>query len=162
MIGTLPSKNLSLLKSLLGKKITSVKRQLLKGDMVLSDFEQNADGPVQFLVNNDTTLHFIAETEMFSIGVVFGEIPRYGECYAQLDVSNNTFWCDRVGQKMTQLTLLKASDWSENYPSEFGIEILFNNGKRVFLEYIDDEKHPDMIRVANDYTGKPCINEFIK
>jgi len=162
MINTLPSQNLSLLKILLGKKITSVKRQLFKNDMDLSDFEQNADGPVEFIVDDNSAIHFVAETERFSIGIVSGEMLRYGDSYVLTDVSNNSFWDDRIGQKITRLTLLKASDWSEDYPSEFGIIISFNNGKNVLIEYIDDEEHPDMIKVASNYTGRPCITNLIK
>lgn len=162
MINTLPSRNLSLLKTLLGKKITLVKRQLFKDDMDLADFEQNADGPVEFIVDGHSTIHFVAETEKFSIGIVSGEMLCYGDSYVLTDVSNNSFWADRIGQKITRLSLFKASDWSKDYPSEFGIEISFNNGKKVLIEYVDDEEHPDMIKVASNYTGQPCIINLIE
>ncbi len=162
MRNTLPSQNSSLLKNLLGKKITSVRRQLFKNDMDLADYEQNADGPVQFIVNDNSTLHFVADTEQFSIGVVSGEMPRYGDSYELTDVSDNVFWGERIGEKIIQLTLLRSSDWSEDYPSEFGLEILFKNGKSVLIEYKDEEDFPDMIRVADHCTEQRCITQIVE
>ena len=161
MDNTLPSQNSGLLKNLLGKKVVSIKRQLFQSDMDLADFEQNADGPVELTISDNSVIHFIADTEVFSIGVVPGEMPRYGDSYNLKDLSGNIFWVDRVGQEITQLMLFKSSDYSDDYPSEFGIEISFVNGKKVLIEYKDEEDYPDMIRVADHYSDQPCINELI-
>lgn len=157
MSNTLPSQNLNLLNAILSKRITSVKRQLFKGDMDLTDYEQNADGPVQFTIGDSPAIHFFADTETFSVGVASGEMPRYGDSYELTDVSNNSFWGSRIGQKITQVILLKYKGWSEDYPCEFGVEISFANGRKVLIEYKDEENYPDMIKVADHYTGQPCI-----
>ena len=161
MDNTLPSQNSKLLKNLLGKKVVLVKRQLFKSDMDLADFEQNADGPVELTISDDSVLHFVADTEGFSIGVVPGEMPHYGDSYNLRNLSGNVFWGDRVDQEITQLTLFKSSDYSDDYPSEFGLEISFINGKKVLIEYKDEEDYPDMIRVVDHYSGRSCINELI-
>lgn len=153
MKNTLPSQNLELLKSFLGKKIATVKRQLFKGDMDFDEYEQSADGPVEFRFHDNTLVHFIAETELFSIGVIAGNMPRYGDSYVLHDVSDNPFWQDRVNQEICQVVVMKASGWSDDYPSEFGVEFLFKNGKQVQIEYLDEENYPDMIKVSGRYTN---------
>lgn len=153
----LPSQNIDLLKTLLGKKITSVKRQIFKDDMDMEAYQQNADGPIEFRLDDNTMVHFISETETFSIGVVSGEMPRYGNSYLLVDVSDSPFWHDRIRQEISQIVYLKSSEWSEDYPSEFGVEIVFANGKKILIEYLDEENYPDMMRVADQYVGKPCI-----
>lgn len=152
---TLPSQNIELLRSFLGKKIVSVKRQLFKDDMYLEEYEQNADGPIELSFNDGTVAHFVAKIETYSVGVLAGGMPRYGSSYAQFDVSNNIFWRDRVDQQIRQVAILRASDWSEDYPSEFGIDILFENGSTVLIECLDEQECPDMIKVAEKYTGWP-------
>lgn len=161
MNNTFPSKNFELLKNLLGKKVVSVKRQLFKNDMDLIDFEQNADGPIELTINDDSVIHFIAVTESFSVGVVRGEMQRYGDSYELKDLTGNIFWSDRIGQEITRLRLFKSSDYSDDYPSEFGIEISFSNGEKVLIEYKDEEDYPDMIIVADHYSGQPCIKQLI-
>lgn len=157
MSNTIPSQNMSLFMALLGKRITSVKRQLFKYDMDLPEYEQNADGPIQFITDDGSIVHFIADTETFSIGIASGEMPRYGDSYELKDVSSNSFWGGRIGQDIKQIILLKSKDWSEDYPCEFGVEISFANGTKVLIEYIDEEDYPDMIKVADHYTDQPCI-----
>lgn len=162
MSSTLPSKNIEVLKSLLSKKIISVKRQLFKDDMDLDEYQQNADGPIEFRFDDNTVVHFFANTEMFSVGVIAEAMPNYGDSYEYLDVSKNPFWSVRVNQEISKITFLKSSNWSEGYPSEFGIEILFGNGKKVLIEYLDEEEYPDMIKLAEHYTGQNCIISCLK
>lgn len=159
MTNTLPSKNSNLLKSLLGKRIVSVKRQIFKDDMDLNDWQQNADGPIEFQFDNDMVIHFIVKTELDSIGVIVGKMPRYGDSYLPIDVSNNSFWFARVGHEIIRLTLLKSPEWSGDYPSEFGVEVLFSNGKKALVEYLNELDHPDMVRVSEGYSGLPCITQ---
>lgn len=157
MNDTLPSQNLRLLRKLLGKRIISVKRQLFKSDMDLPDYEQNADGPVEFTISDNLAIHFVADTEALSVGVASGVMPLYGDSYELADVSNNSFWGERVGQETTQITILRSTDWSKDYPCEFGVEILFANGKKALIEYKDEEDYPDMIKVTGSYAGRPCV-----
>ncbi len=157
MINILPSQNLNLLKSFIGKRIVSVQRQLFKDDLDLDDWEQSADGPIELTIEDDSSLHFFAKTEMFSMGLAAGKMPQYGDSYVLKNISNNSFWSNRVGQKIVKVKVLKASDSSEDYPSEFGLEILFSNGEKVLIEYLNDQEHLDMIRVSNSYLGPCCI-----
>ena len=161
MNNTRPLQSLMLLKNLFGKEIISVKRQLFKGDMDLPDYEQNADGPIEFTTSDNLAIHFVADTEDYSVGIATGEMPLYGDSYELVDVSSNYFWSERVGQKITQVTLLKSTDCSNDYPCEFGIEISFANGKKVLIEYKDEEDNPDMIKVAESYTGRSCVMQQI-
>ena len=161
MNSALPLQNIELLNSFLGKKISVVKRQLFKDDMDLDEYEQNADGPVELTFDDKTVVHFVAETETLSIGVIGGCMPRYGANYALTTISNNSFWCDRTEQKIVRIVVLKSCHWSEDYPSEFGIEIWFENGKKVLIEYLNEEDFPDMIKVAEQYEGQPCLSQII-
>jgi len=161
MTSRLPLHNSAILKSLLGKKIVSVKRQLFQGDMDLPEYEQNADGPVELKFSDGAVMHFIADTEKISIGIVLGEMPIYGDSYVFQDLSTNVFWLGRIDQEITKFTLFKSSDYSYEYPSEFGIEISFSDGKRALIEYKDEEDYPDMVVVADHYSGKACIKQSI-
>ena len=154
---SIPSRNPELLKKLLGKKIVSVKRQLFEGDMDLFDFEQSADGPIELTINDVSKIHFFAKTEAASVGVASGGMNHYGDSYEQRDVSNNTFWAERLGQEIKQILLLKTTDSSEECPGEFGVELFFSSGVGVLIEYRDEENYPDMIRVSESYSGQPCI-----
>ena len=161
MNNTLPSRSLRSLKNLLNKRLVSVKRQLFRGDMDFPDYEQNADGPIEFTISDGLAIHFVANTEAYSVGIASGEMPPYGNSYDLMDVSSNSFWSERVGQKITQVTILKSTDCSDDYPCEFGIAISFANGKKVLIEYMDEEEHPDMIKVAGKYTGRPCVRQQV-
>ena len=156
MGNTLPSQNLTLLKSLLGKEIVKVKRQLFDNDLDLEDYEQNADGPIEITTNDGLVMHFIADTERCSIGVVPGEMPRYGDSYSQRDVSTNSFWGDRIGKKISQVILCQHSDFSEYIPSEYGVEISLINGQLARFEYINEIDNPDTIRVTDQHIGQHC------
>lgn len=63
MNNSLPSQNLDCLRSLIGKKIVSVRRQIFKDDMDLPEFEQKGDGPVELVISDGSSLHFIWQTE---------------------------------------------------------------------------------------------------
>ena len=159
---TYPSYNAELLKLLLGKKIVSVKRQLFTDDKFEDDYEQDADGPIELTFDDKIVIHFIAETEITSVGIVSGSMPKYRDSYEMADVTGNSFWQERVGQEIKQISYLKAISGSESYPYEFGVELLFRNGKKVLFEYLDDEEHLDMIRVADQYRGEdPYITQLI-
>ncbi len=53
----LPSKNIELLKSLIGQKIIKVSRQLFKNDMNCENYEQLADGSVELVFDNNRREH---------------------------------------------------------------------------------------------------------
>ena len=151
----LPSKNIKLLKRLLGKKIVRVSRQLFRDDMAYEDYEQAADGPVQFSFDDGTTIHVVALTEQISVGIAKGEMDVYGDSYFYADVTDNDFWKPRLNQAICHISLLQLEDADARYPGEVAIEFEFQNGKKAVMEYLNDEECPDMIRVAARYDGPP-------
>ncbi|ELS01074.1 hypothetical protein Xen7305DRAFT_00007750 [Xenococcus sp. PCC 7305] len=158
---TLPSTNIDLLKSLIGKKIVKVRRQIIKNEMRLENFEQEADGPVELTFDDDKVISFIDWTEPISVGVADGEMTIYGGGYFLMELTNNSFWQQRIGQKIVQVTILKILTPSPNFPGEFGIEIEFENNKKVSIEYIDDSECPDIIKVLEKYDELPCNKQIL-
>lgn len=162
MYKELLSKNIHFLKSLIGKKIVLVRRQLFEDDLNLDDYEQSADGPIELTFNDKMVVHFEALTEPLSVGIVVGEMPKYGESYKPFDLTNNKFWKDKIDQSIIRLTLLKSLEWTKTYPCEFGIEIIFENGEKIFITYISEDEHQfDAIRVTDHYSKKSCIAQTI-
>ena len=149
---SLPSKNAAFLKSIIGKSIISVSRQIFTEDMDLEDFQQNADGPVEITLSNRTTIHFFADTDRFSVGVTVGRMPTYGDSYTPINVTNNSFWKTRANQEISSIKIHQLQNNDANYPNEFAIEFLFSNGQSAILEYIDEENFPDMLRVRDHLT----------
>ncbi|GEM_PF-5643018 len=149
----LPSDSIDILIRLTGLEIINVKRQLYKGDFDLPDYEQNADGPIQLIFSNNMVVHFVSMTESDSVGIFIGSMPAYGSSYMIRDLSENSFWMDRIGQKIEEIHILQSVFVSEYNPNEFGIELIFADKKTVCIEYLDDEDNPDMIRVISSYKG---------
>lgn len=160
MNNLLLSSNAAVLRNLLGEKIISVTRQLFKDDMDLDDYEQSADGPVELTMTNGSVLHFIAFTEACSVGVVSGGMPRYGDSYEFRDLTMNLFWGGRVGQELRRLNILKISELEDPNPCE-AVDIIFQNGERVVIEYISDEENLDMIRVTDRNLRSHSIRQII-
>lgn len=159
MSSLLPSDNQEILRSIVGSKITSVKRQVFRDDMDLEDFEQRADGPVEFQLENERILHFVALTTENSVGVAEGKMPCYGESYTLLDVSNSAFWKWRIGQIVTRIEILKSKHFSSENPSEFGIDLRFGNGLRACIEFLDEEDFPDTLRIVSDIQGSGYLRK---
>jgi hypothetical protein len=150
MYKTLASQNLDILKRMIGAKIISVTRQIYSGDTNLDDFQQNADGAIEIKFDNDIIVNFRALTEANSISVFKGEMPVYGESYIYTNVSNNSFWTSRIGQKITEIYILQSEFCSVENPSEFGLKIVFENNTKVCIEYLDEEDFPDTLRIVNE------------
>lgn len=150
----LPSKNITLLKLLTSKKITNVERQIYIGDNDLSDFEQNADGPIQLTLDGGMIVYFFAITELNSIGLSANLMPTYGDSYKTIDVTRNYFWRSRINKSILEIHILQSIYASKNNPSEFGVEFIFSDRSKVCFEYLDEEEHLDMIRVIDAYMGK--------
>jgi hypothetical protein len=155
------SSSIALLKSIIGKRIVSIRRQVLKSDMDLDNFEQMADGPTEIRLDNNKVICFAAVAEINSVGVLDGEIRRYGESYMPIEVTNNLFWNRRVNQEIIQVDILKSRYYSAENPSEFGIEFRLENNTQFCIEYLDEEDFPDTIRVLNKYQKANYIRQVI-
>lgn len=145
------SQNLNILKSLIGTRIVSVSRYLLKSDFHVDDFQQNADGPVEITFDNGTIIYFNSFTSGESISMFEGKMPLYGESYVYKDVSNNLFWSSRIRQKITKMYVLKSEYFSTDFPLECVLEIFFENNTKACVEYLSDEDFIDTLRVTSKF-----------
>ena len=107
----IPSHNLDLLQSLLGRNIIQINRQLLKTDIELNDFEQK------------------------------GYMNKYGESYEYRNVTNNSFWKIRTGKTIKAISILKSKYASDDNPSEFAIKIQLENNLEIYFEYLNGSKY---------------------
>ena len=162
MYDNIPSKNLTLLKSLIGTRIVFVSRYIFKSDFDLDDFQQNADGSVEITFDNGTVTHFSAFTTGSSVAIFEGKAPLYGESYVYMDVSHNSFWSSRIGQKITNINILQLESFSADYPAECVLEIIFENNTRACIEYIDEnEKVFDALTVTSEFYESNLIRHQI-
>ncbi|WP_172564983.1 hypothetical protein [Vibrio navarrensis] len=150
------------LKSILNKEIVAVHRQLFKNDMSMVDYEQSADGPIEFTMSDGTNIHFLANTENLSVEVCAGKMPLYGDSYLWVDVSGNYFWKDRIRCKIDEIEVLQDLNWNEEYSCEFGVLISFSNKNKVMIVYKDEDNYHDMIFLCANYNGLPCIITNVK
>ncbi|ELS01075.1 hypothetical protein Xen7305DRAFT_00007760 [Xenococcus sp. PCC 7305] len=158
---TLPSTNIDLLKSLIGKKIVKVRRQIIKNEMNLDNFEQEADGPVELTFDDHKVISFIDWADPSSVGVADREMTIYGGEYLLMELTNNSFWQQRIEQKIVQVIILNDLGTSVDYPGEFGIEIEFENNKQVCIEYADDAVYSDVLRVSEKFERRQCKKQVI-
>jgi len=158
---TLLSSNINLLKSLIGKKIVRVRRQIIKNEMNLDNFEQEADGPVELSFDNNKVISFVDWTEPSSVGVADAEMTIYGGGYLLIELTNNSFWKPRIEQKIVQVIILEDLGASADYPGEFGIEIKFENNEQVCIEYADDAVYSDILRVSEKFERRQCKKRVI-
>lgn len=100
MKSTFPSQNTELLRSLINRKIISVRRQIFDIDLDLENFEQMGDGATEIRFDNEKVLCFVAVTETNSVGIIEDAMPSYGSSYIKLELTDNSFWQQRVNQKL--------------------------------------------------------------
>ncbi len=87
----IPSEAITLLSCLKGKKIVSVKRQILKQDTGLKNFEEKGDGPVEIRLKNGFSFHIMNYIDRKNILIQEGPMPDCGDFYREFDVSHTTF-----------------------------------------------------------------------
>ena len=162
MLLTIPSQNTKLFKSLINKRISSVKRHIFESDINLDNFEQMADGTTEIEFNSGKVICFFAITEMSSVGIIDGVMEPFGSSYITLELSNNLFWEPRINQEIEAIDILQSKYASIDNPSEFGIEFKFQNVTYVCIEYLDEEDFPDTIRVLEKYDNRQCIRQTIR
>lgn len=89
-------------------------------------------------------------------------MPRYGESYVLSNVGKNSFWSDKINQKICKISYLKSSDFTEDYPCEFGIRMHFENGSSVIFEYVDEMEFPDTLRIVEKHDGNNHEEVFVE
>lgn len=144
-------KNFELLADLKARKIYKVRRQLFLDDAQLNNYEQVADGPIEFSLSGGLVVHFVANTERMSLGIVKGEMPIYGDSYDLRDITCNQYWAHRANTEIGAISL--------NYiPGErvvddiyFGIELEFVNNKKTFIQYKSDDEFLDAIFIDENF-----------
>ena len=159
---TLPSDNINLFQSLIGQKVIEVSRRLLESDLALEDYEQMADGATELVFDDGRVISFFSWTEIFSVGVVANEkIPRSGGYSIYKNLTNNSFWKQRVSQKITKVTIFKSIYATEDNPLEFGIEFEFENNLKICIEYVDGEEISDTLRVIEENEETRCTKTVL-
>ena len=159
---TLPSDNIDFFQSLIGQKIIEVSRRLLESDLYLKDYEQMADGATELVFDDGKVISFFSWTEIFSVGVVANEkIPRSGKYSIYKNLTNNSFWKQRVNQKITKVTIFKSIYATEDNALEFGIEFEFENESKVCIEYVDGKEISDTLRVIKQNEETRCTSLVI-
>ncbi len=161
MYDHIPSQKLKLLKSLIGRKIVFVSRYILKSDFYLDDFQQNADGSVEIKLDTGTVIHFRAFTTGASVAVFEGKAPLYGDSYVYMNVSHNSFWSSRIGQKIASINILQVESFDKYYPAECVLEIIFENKTTACMEYIDNEDFFDALRVTSEFDESNLIRHQV-
>ena len=155
---TLPSDNVDFFKSLIGQKITNVSRRLLESDLYLENYEQMADGPTELVFSNGKIVSFFPWTEIFSIGITQARIKREGISSIYKDLTNNSFWRQRVDRAITKVIILKSTNATEKDPMEFAIEFEFEDNIKVCIECVDD---PDSLRIIKKHEETKCTKTVL-
>jgi hypothetical protein len=149
-----------LLGSLVGKKLSRVQRQLFLNDYAFYTAEtrdQESDGPTEFRTVDGTEFHFLGNTEQQSIEIFSGPSPRYGESFANKDITLNTFWSSRINKSIISMDVLQSIYGVEGALSAFGVEFFFDGAESFVMEYLSDETHQDQVRITGPYKGPPCL-----
>jgi len=77
-----------LLKSLIGKKLSQVKRYVFVADYAFYDPEirdQESDGPTESCTMDGMVFHIVSNTKQMAIEFISGPCPRQGESYVTLN-----------------------------------------------------------------------------
>ena len=158
---TVPSNNVDFLTSLVGLKIIKVTRQLFKNDMNQENYEQFADGPIEFIFNNNKVISFSSYIEVESISISDTKMNQYGDSYVYKDLTNNSFWQQRVNKTITKIIIVKSVYGSKENPLEFAVEFEFENDTKACIEYINDEDFPDTLRVIEENEETRCTTTVL-
>ena len=148
-----PCDSRALLTMLRGHRIVMVRRQIL-----LSDYDEfpptirdeESDGPMELVFDDGTTLHFVPDTEQMSVKVAAGQMPAWGEYYKTIESTANSFWAQRTCSPVSEVDVLVSGYAAPDNRSEFGVELRFEGGLRIVVEYVSDEAHADALRVSGD------------
>lgn len=158
---TLPSNNIDFLRSLIGRKIIKVSRQLFKNDVNQENYEQMADGPIEFVFDNNKVISFYSWTEVESVSITNVKMIQYGDSYIYNNLTDNLFWKHRVGEVITKIIIFKSIYGSEENPLEFAVEFEFENDTKVCIEYLNEGDFPDTLRVIEENEETRCTKTVL-
>ena len=159
---TLPSNNVNFLTSLIGLKIIQVNRQLFKNDMNQENYEQLADGPIEFIFNNNKVISFYSCIEVESVSISNTMMNQYGDSYIYKNLTNNSFWKQRVNRTISKIIIVKSVYGSKENPLEFAVEFKFENDTKACIEYINDADFPDTLRVIEKNEETKCTTTVLR
>jgi len=135
-------KDISGLESLIGLTLLQCYRKLL--DEVLGfeidseEQEQEWDGLTYLVFSENRKVLFMAYTEEFSVKVFPDRIVNL-EDYR--DMSNNSFWRNKIGQEVTAIIPI----YSEFRSNPYGVRFVLSNNEQFDLVYSSDENDPDAL-----------------
>ena len=156
---TIPSHNLDLFQSLIGQKITNVSRRLLESDLDLENYEQMGDGPTELVFSNGQIVAFYSWVRILSIGITQERIERQGMASVYKDITNNSFWKERIGQTISKIVIAKSIYATEKNAMEFAIEFEFENNMKVCIEHTDN---PDSLIVTEENKETKCTKTVLE
>ena len=149
---------LKILGSFLGARLIEVRRYLYRNDLENLDprvAEEEADGPIEFSVDNGLVLTITSRTEDMSIAVTKGALRVLGPSFTLRNISANEFWAARIGRTIEAVELLE-SPYPKVGRSVFGVEVSLVGAPAFVVEYISDDHHVDQLRVTGRYVGGSC------
>jgi hypothetical protein len=161
MSNKLLSQNFDLASCFKNSCLIAIKRQICIHDLNIDDFEQMADGPIEFTLIDGKVINFFSIPEVDSVGIEEGCMNLYGDSYILQDLSNNEFWKSRTNQKIISATILQSKYFSPSNPSEFGLEFELENGKYFYIEYLNEDNFFETLRVLDKYHSPPCIKKSV-
>ncbi len=142
---------MELLRAIIGRKITRVRRYLLASDydaLAPEVRDQDTDGSVELQFDNRLILHFLPNANWSSLMVGEGELPEWGGGYFLKDVSASEFWNERINREVTDLRILVGLAANESYPCEFGLRIGIQGAAIPALIQYDEDLDALVIREA--------------
>jgi hypothetical protein len=124
-------------KNIVGKKIVQIDRQIFKDDMDFENFELEADGVVQLILDSDEFISFYQNTEELSLGIEISPMRKMGESYKYIMLDRDSFW---INKKIVNVKILSGND-SSDYREEPCCQIKFEDNTSLFIEYcVDDDR----------------------
>ncbi|MBF0366698.1 MAG: hypothetical protein HQK50_14085 [Oligoflexia bacterium] len=145
------------LKKIIGKKIIKVERQIFKDDDDLDDYEQNADGYIQFTFDDNFIIYFFPLTELESIGVKEIEMPKLGDSYQWINPSCNEFWSNKTNVVITAIDVIISRFRTCSQPMEHALTFHLKNSQQFSIEFMSDDNCLDTLRVVGKITTEESI-----
>lgn len=138
---TLPSHVLVATGSLVGRRVTRVRRVLCGDDdgdgqaRAVSSTGDARDGVTELTLDDGRLLLASANVERHSVALALGALPAADEPYA-FDVSRDDFWRWRLRREITEVLVCKSLDVPPSaLELEFGVELGLRFTPGFALEY---------------------------
>ena len=151
--------NTEFLCGLCGKRVVSVHRQLFVEDYNYfnpATRDQESDGPVEFLLDDNTVFHLRNNMDEMAIDVYEGPMPQFGSSFhPNRDISSNEFWSRRIGKRISAVDVLQSVYEPEDTLSGFGLEIFLDGADSFLAENAIDSDHDNQLILSEVYAGPP-------